>query len=71
MSDPSDWAQHDGSPLTEREHKMLRAIIQEHEREAWARRRIRVLVPWVVAAVGAVWGFFEWFGKYFTVRGGS
>ena len=66
----TDWDELDGStPLTEREVRKLRGIILEHEREAWARRRLRVLAPWVVGLIVGAWGFYEWIAKHITFKG--
>ena len=66
---PTDWSELDGSPLSERENKMLRALLLERERTAWVRRRMGVILPWLAGAIAGAWALFEWVLRHISWRG--
>ena len=52
------------TPLTRDERLAIRRILREEERRSWAMRKLRVLVPILVACVVAVWQVWEWVARH-------
>jgi hypothetical protein len=68
MADDSDTLPLEGEPeLSPAERLMLRRMIRDEERATWARRRLRVLVPAMVAVVTMVWHAVDWAIKHVRV----
>jgi hypothetical protein len=63
--DSSDNMPLDGeSAFTPDERKALRAMLREQERMTWARKKLKVFVPALVAVVVATWQIVEWVQKH-------
>jgi hypothetical protein len=54
--------------LTPEEVEKVRGLIEEGERAAWAFKKLKVLVPIVVAVVVAVWQAGEWVVRHVRVH---
>lgn len=68
MSDETDGIPLDGeAELTPDERKALRSLIRDRERESWAWRRLRVIMPAVVAVVVGIWQAIDWIVKHVKV----
>lgn len=64
----SDGMPLDGeADLTPAERRELRRMIRDDERAVWARRKLRFLVPVLVAVVTAIWQAVEWAVKHVRV----
>lgn len=65
MSDSDAMPLNDNAPLTPDENRRLRHLLQEAERATWARKKLAVLTPMVVAVVVAMWQLVDWFSRHF------
>lgn len=68
MTDESDSMPLADSDLTAEERRALRRMIRDGERASWALRKLRWLVPMVVAIVVAFANAWDWWGAHFTVK---
>lgn len=61
MTQDSDSMPLDGAPdLNEQERLALRRLIRDEERAAWARRKLKVVMPAIVAFVIGTWQLIDW-----------
>ncbi|HOW47365.1 MAG TPA: hypothetical protein PLB26_06895 [Rubrivivax sp.] len=68
MSDDTDSMPLDGdADLTAAERLQLRRMIRDDERASWARRKLRVIVPAVVAVVTVCYQAWDWAIKHIRV----
>lgn len=67
MTEESDAMPLGDSDLTASERKALRGLLRDQERASWAWKRLRVLVPAVVAVVVALWHAWDWAVKHLKV----
>lgn len=64
-TDPMDL---DGDrPLNKAERDHLRRIMRDDDRTSWALKKMRVVVPMVVAIVVAAWQAWDWLAKHVRV----
>ena len=69
MGDDTDSLPLDGDKeLTSAERLMLRKMMRDEERASWARRRLKILIPALVAVVAAVWQAADWAIRHIQVR---
>lgn len=69
MGEDTDSLPLDGDKdLTPDERLMLRKMMREEERASWARRRLKIFLPAVVAVVAAVWQVADWAIRHIQVR---
>jgi len=54
--------------LTPEELAQIRQLIEESERASWAWKKLKILVPVVVAIVVAIWQAGEWIVKHVRVQ---
>lgn len=68
MNDETDGMPLDGeAELTPDERKALRRLIRDDERASWAWKRLKVLMPAMVALVVGIWQAFDWVVKHVKV----
>lgn len=65
--DTDDMVLDGEAELSATERRTLRRLILDDERATWARRRLRVLIPAVVAMVIAIYQFADWVLKHVKV----
>jgi hypothetical protein len=59
----------DGAPdLSEAERLALRRLLRDDERAAWARRKLKVIVPVLVSIVVGMWQLFETIKAHVTFK---
>lgn len=64
MNDSDNMPLDGDTELTSVERKMLREMLREQERMSWARKKLKVLVPALVAVVVAIWQIIEWLQRH-------
>lgn len=67
MTDETDAMPFPDSELTPDERKALRRLIRDDERASWAWKKVRVVVPAMVAVVAGLWQAWEWVVRHVRV----
>lgn len=64
----SDMMPLSDEPLSADESRAVRALLVKSDREKWALRRARVVVPVLVAVVTAAWQAIDWVLRHVTIK---
>lgn len=67
MNDESDAMPLGDDELSPEERRALRRLLREDERMTWMRRKLKVILPAVVAAVAAAVAVWDWVVKHIRV----
>lgn len=54
-------------PLSPKEVLHVRRLLRDDDRASWALKRLRVLIPVVVAVVAGAWQVWDWAARHIKV----
>lgn len=54
-------------PLTKQEVEHIRRVLRDDDRATWARKKLAVILPIVVAVVTGLWQLYEWAARHLKV----